>query len=117
MTETGARRAEAAYRGLLHLYPRGFRRAFGPAMACAFAETATDVCARQGVGGLVRLWLRAAVDVASTAVTMRRDDVLDRARRGRRDPLHGLVMRRTSRVFADLSRVPGCSIRFWHMRR
>jgi len=56
------RSAPRAYRTLLWLYPRGFRRRFGPAMARMFADEMAEARARGGLA-LVRLWGRTVLDL------------------------------------------------------
>lgn len=55
-----------AYRVLLFLYPSGFRREFGPQMLQVF-RTACRRSRLDGSPGLASLWLRALVDLVTSA--------------------------------------------------
>jgi hypothetical protein len=62
------------YRALLAAYPREFRDAYGRQMEQTFLDLCREERRRGGVVGLMRLWSRAALDLASTAVVERIDE-------------------------------------------
>lgn len=70
------------YRALLLLYPRAFRREFGPHMAQVFRD-----CCRQGQGergavGILSLWVPVVCDLAVTALPERLLEVVHMSRSG-----------------------------------
>ena len=69
--ERALRLAERVYRALLLAYPAAFRRDYGARMAQAFRDLCREQLARGGAPGLVRLWLRTAVDLVATALQER----------------------------------------------
>jgi hypothetical protein len=62
--------AERVYRALLTAYPKEFRDAYGSQMEQTFRDLWRDE-RRRRVLGLVRLWARVLLDLASTAVAQR----------------------------------------------
>lgn len=58
---------EWAFRGLLRLYPRAFRERFVDEMVEFFHERRNEQRHRNGVRGVVRLWLHLVADVAVSA--------------------------------------------------
>jgi hypothetical protein len=58
------------YRALLSAYPREFRDAYGTEMTQVFRDLCREE-RRSGMIGLVRLWARVALDLASTAAAER----------------------------------------------
>jgi hypothetical protein len=58
------------YRAMLSAYPREFRDAYGDEMTQVFRDLCREE-RRSGVTGLVRLWARVALDLASTAAAER----------------------------------------------
>jgi hypothetical protein len=59
------------YRALLAAYPEEFRDAHGREMEQTFGELCREEVERGGSAGLVALWIRTLLDLASTAVTER----------------------------------------------
>jgi hypothetical protein len=59
------------YRLLLYLYPASFRREFGREMHLAFGDYSKMVARRDGLPGLVQLWLTTFIDLAATAFVER----------------------------------------------
>jgi hypothetical protein len=70
--DRGARVSERIYRRLLVAYPKRFRDAYGPHMAQVFRDLYREELRRGRTAGLVRLWVRTALDLASTVVAERR---------------------------------------------
>lgn len=64
--------SERIYRSLLVVYPKQFRDAYGPHMVQVFRDLYREEVRRVGKAGLVRLWARTGLDLASTAVAERR---------------------------------------------
>src|SRR6185295_10973171 len=60
--------SERVYAALMRLYPRAFRAQYGDEMMDYFRDRLRDECARAGARGVARLWTRALVDLASTAI-------------------------------------------------
>ena len=71
-------RSERVYRVLLLAYPREFRRGCGAEMAQAFGDLCREEKRRGGAWGLVGLWFRTLVDLASTALAERSRGMWDR---------------------------------------
>jgi putative ABC transport system permease protein len=69
--------SRAAYRALLWLYPRRFRRRFGERMADDFARMYEELRRSRGLAGVARAWTRTLVDTLSAAVTEHRHAVAD----------------------------------------
>ena len=65
------RASVSAYRSLIWLYPRRFRRRFGAEMAQVFEEMACDVVAADGTVGLAKLWYRSLWDTLKSATRER----------------------------------------------
>ena len=63
-------KAGRVYRALLSAYPREFRDAYGDEMTQVFRDLCREE-RRSGVTGLLRLWARVALDLASTAAVER----------------------------------------------
>jgi hypothetical protein len=59
------------YRALLAAYPEEFRDAHGREMEQTFGELCREEVEQGGSAGLVALWIRTLLDLASTAVTER----------------------------------------------
>ena len=78
MTAPRAKRAVAAsvhlYWWLLTVYPRDFRREYGPHMTQVFRDRCLDVVQDRGVAGLMPLWMAMAKDVAASAWVQRQSD-------------------------------------------
>lgn len=70
--DRGARVSERIYRRLLLAYPKQFRDAYGPHMAQVFRDLYREEVGRGRTAGLVRLWVRTGLDLASTVVAERR---------------------------------------------
>jgi hypothetical protein len=64
--------SERIYRRLLVAYPKQFRDAYGPHMAQVFRDLYREELRRGRTAGLVRLWVRTGLDLASTVVAERR---------------------------------------------
>ncbi len=56
------------YRALLILYPRAFRREFGPHMAQVFGDACRQVEGERGPSGILILWVSIVGDLAVTAL-------------------------------------------------
>jgi hypothetical protein len=67
-SERPLRVSERVYRALLAAYPREFRDAYGSQMEQTFRDLCRDELRRGGMGGLVRVWARTGLDLATTAV-------------------------------------------------
>jgi len=63
--------SERVYRALLVVYPKEFRDAYGPQMVQAFGDLCRESVERGGSTGLIALWIRTLVNLASTAVVER----------------------------------------------
>jgi Clp amino terminal domain, pathogenicity island component len=59
--------AARVYRLLLVAYPASFRRAYGRHMAQVFRDACRDAFLESGSRGVLALWLRTLIDLASTA--------------------------------------------------
>src|SRR3712207_3711416 len=64
-------RSQRVYRALLLVYPREFRREYGPQMEQAFADLYRQACERGGKRGIGLLWALTISDLARTAVEQR----------------------------------------------
>ena len=64
-----------AYRTLLWLYPRPFRRRFADEMAHVFWQMGQEAWRRRGVAGLSGVWLRVIVDLLRTACVEHLDEI------------------------------------------
>jgi hypothetical protein len=62
------------YRALLVAYPEEFRDVYGREMEQTFRDLCREERGRRGVVGLLRLWARVVVDLASTVVAERIDE-------------------------------------------
>lgn len=71
MTQTSQNRlvmvSARIYARLLSIYPKAFRRQYGPAMVHLFADLCRDACRVQGGLGLLPLWARVLVDLVKTS--------------------------------------------------
>jgi len=67
-TRHRSRASERAYAALIHLFPREFRRDFGNDMLEYFRDRWHDEYTRAGWRGAAVLWIRALLDVTTTAV-------------------------------------------------
>jgi len=67
--------ADRIYRLLLIIYPRSFRRAYGPALVQVFHDCARDAHRERGLIGLLGWWGRTASDLAMTAGVQRAVEV------------------------------------------
>lgn len=63
--------SERVYAILLLVYPKRFRREYGPLMAQAFGDQCREESGRGGAFGLVRLWLRTLPDLMVSMVSER----------------------------------------------
>ncbi len=63
--------SERVYRVLLRAYPQEFRETYGRHMEQVFRDLSCEEARRGGRAGLVRLWVRVNLDLASTAVVER----------------------------------------------
>lgn len=66
--------SERVYRVLLAAYPKEFRDAYGSQMVQTFRDLCREERRRGGMLGLVRLWVRVALDLTSTAAAQRIDE-------------------------------------------
>ena len=69
--DLGSRVSERVYRALLAAYPREFRREYGPQMRQVFRDLCREELRKKQKAGLGRLWIRTALDLATTAVVAR----------------------------------------------
>ena len=60
--------SERVYAALMYVYPRALRAQYGDEMMDYFRDRLRDERARAGARGVARLWTRALVDLASTAI-------------------------------------------------
>jgi peptide/nickel transport system permease protein len=65
------------YAGMLRLYPRRFRAAYGPLMMQAFRDRLRDARATSRRAGIARFWAEIAADLARSAARERADAVSD----------------------------------------
>ena len=70
--DRGVRVSERIYRRLPLAYPKQFRDAYEPHMAQVFRDLYREELWRGRTAGLVRLWVRTGLDLASTVVAERR---------------------------------------------
>ncbi len=63
--------SERVYRVLLRAYPEEFRRSYGRQMEQVFRDLCREETRRGGGVGLVRLWVRVGLDLASSAAVER----------------------------------------------
>lgn len=63
--------SQRVYRALLLVYPREFRREYGPQMEQAFGDLYRQACERGGRRGIGLLWALTISDLARTAVEQR----------------------------------------------
>lgn len=79
-TDAGGRpgRSERAYAALLRLYPAQFRARYGDEMAVLFSDQVRDAQTAGVGGGVAMFWIRAALDIGSSALGehLRRDQVM-----------------------------------------
>jgi len=80
------------YRALLAAYPKRFRDAHGREMEQTFGDLCREKVERGGSIGLVALWIRTLLDLASTAVTERRKLARDEEVNERRLAWVGLAL-------------------------
>jgi hypothetical protein len=65
------RASERLYRALIAAYPREFRREYGPQMRQVFRDLCREERRKYQKRGLVRLWVRTILDLATTAIVGR----------------------------------------------
>lgn len=63
--------SERLYKALLAAYPEEFRSEYGPWMAQAFRDLCQEELRRGGMFGLVKLWIRTILDLATTTLVER----------------------------------------------
>jgi hypothetical protein len=63
--------SERLYRALLAAYPREFRREYGPQMRQVFRDLCREERRKNRKTGLGQLWIRTALDLATTALGAR----------------------------------------------
>ena len=63
--------SERVYQALLAAYPREFRREYGPQMLQVFRDLYRQERRKNEKIGLVKLWIRTTLDLATTAVVAR----------------------------------------------
>ena len=71
MSGHGPGRSERVYRALLLMYPKDFRRRYGPQMVQVFGDLWREERERDGLVGLALLWARAVLDLLRTAASER----------------------------------------------
>lgn len=71
MSGRWVRASGLVYRVLLRVYPEEFRDDYGWQMEQAFRDLCREERRRGGAVGLVRLWVRVGLDLASTALAER----------------------------------------------
>ena len=69
--DLASRVSERVYRALLAAYPREFRREYGPQMRQVFRDLCREEQRKNQKTGLGRLWIRTALDLATTAIVAR----------------------------------------------
>ena len=70
-SEHGPVRSERVYRALLLMYPKDFRRRYGPQMVQVFGDLWREERERAGLAGLALLWVRTVLDLLLTAASER----------------------------------------------
>jgi hypothetical protein len=63
--------SERVYKALLTVYPKEFRDEYGPQMVRDFRDLCREELERGGVAGFARLWVRTALDLATTTLAQR----------------------------------------------
>ncbi len=63
--------SERLYGALLHLYPKEFRAAYGQQMRLTFRDACRVAYLRNGIGGLLALWLPTLLDLFKSALEER----------------------------------------------
>ncbi len=63
--------SERLYQILLHVYPREFRREYGPHMVQVFRDCCGDAAAQDGAAGVAKLWLHVLGDLSRSALNER----------------------------------------------
>ena len=63
--------SEHVYKALLKAYPKEFRREYGLQMAQAFRDSCGEELGRDGIVGLIKLWVRTLLDLVMTALVER----------------------------------------------
>ena len=71
MSRRGPGRSERVYRALLLVYPKDFRRRYGPQMVQVFGDLWREERERAGLAGVVMLWARTVLDLLRTAASER----------------------------------------------
>ncbi len=69
--DLASRVSERVYRALLAAYPREFRREYGPQMRQVFRDLCREELRKNRKRGLVWLWIRTVLDLATTAAVAR----------------------------------------------
>src|SRR5262249_23981999 len=93
--------SDRVYRTLLWAYPADFRRTYGADMAQVFRDGCRDAIARDGVAGLIELWLHTLADLVGTALKER---VTAAAKRGKAT-IYAQERRSTMPLFSKPARV------------
>lgn len=63
--------SQRVYEAVLVMYPKEFRREYGPHMVQVFGDVSREERRRGGILGLLRFWLRTILDLARTAFVER----------------------------------------------
>ena len=103
-------RTRRFYSALLHLLPGAFRREYAPDMTEFFIDQLHDVRKQSGRVGVARLWVRAVLDITSTAVLEHVANVCAH-RRARSTPA-GIARTTTSNTHHPMFNVLGQDIRY-----
>ena len=72
MAGQGRSLSERIYRALLAAYPAEFRREYGAEIEQVFRDLCREQLDREGLVGLIGLWIRALLDLATSAIAERR---------------------------------------------
>ena len=75
--------SERIFSTLVRLFPTTFRERFGQDMRELFRDQLREARARDGVGGVLRLWTRILPSLLRAAIIERHDSIRDTIRRAR----------------------------------
>ncbi len=75
MSRPALRVSKHTYRALLLVYPKEFRREYGPRMEQTFMDLCREKLRRGGRRGLARLWVHAMADLVASASVERRSGI------------------------------------------
>lgn len=97
------------YRLLLFLYPRAFRRRYGPEMTDAFGRLLERTRRERGRVGMVKLWGRTALDAVASGLTER---LFGRTIEGEEDGMMRRMTFQLRQAIRRLRRAPGYALAF-----